>query len=181
MNILGIDPGLRNLGWGIISVDDETGGLSYVNSGLIKTDVKQPYGASLDKIRFELGAIMGNLKIHEIGIEDIHAMVSRNMGSLKGTNYVIGVIHQLAVYLGSPEPYLISPSRMKKVLTGDGRANKVTVLEAVVQSLQLTRVVMRGKAPAGVVKAGHAVDALAIALATEQLHLRGDVCSTPAS
>lgn len=172
MNVLGIDPGLRNLGWGIISVDDDTGALHYISSGVIKTPAKQPYGATLSEIRAELGVVMSSWKIDEVGIEDVFQMGTRNVGSVKGTNYVIGVIHELAAYMGSPEPFLIPPSTMKKVLTGDGRADKRAVLEAVVGSLGLTSVVMKGKAPAGVVKAGHASDSLAIAIATVRMHLR---------
>lgn len=165
MNALGIDVGLRNVGWGIVTTDDEKLDAAYVASGVITTPKKAPYAASLRIIRMELEAVMRSWQIDQIGIEDIHP-IKRSLASLKGTNYVIGVIHELTAYMGYPEPYLISPSRMKKYLTGSGKADKKAVMEHVVNALRLTGVVLKGKAKPGVVKAGHETDALAIALTT---------------
>ena len=166
MNALGIDVGLRNLGWGIVTTEDDVLDAAYVASGIITTPKKAPYAESLRIIRVELEAVMREWKIDQVGIEDFHPMGNRSLASLKGTNYVIGVIHELTAYMGYPEPYLISPSRMKKHLTGDGRADKKAVMEHVAHALRLTSVVMKGKAKPGVVKAGHETDALAIAMTT---------------
>ena len=169
MRVIGFDPGLRNLGWGVIS--RIASGVEYIDSGVITTPAKTPYGASLHQLRREAMCVMEYWEIDEIGIEDVHAGV-KHVSSIKGTNYVIGMLHELAAYKGYPEPHLITPPLVKKTLTGDGRADKGAVLEAVVESLRLTSVVFKGIAPKGVVKAGHASDALAIALTAEKVRVK---------
>ena len=161
MRLLGFDVGLRNTGWGIISC--ELHRLDYVDSGVITSPKNTPYAESLRYIRVEAEAVMRKYQIDEVGIEDVHPGV-RRVGSIKGTSMVIGVLHELTAYMGYPEPHLIAPTRVKKSVTGDGRADKKVVLEAVAHALKLTSVVMKGKAKPGVVKAGHETDALAIAM-----------------
>ena len=50
--ILGIDPGLRNAGWGVISVDGNS--LKYIASGTIKTDNKNSLCKRLATLSEEL-------------------------------------------------------------------------------------------------------------------------------
>ena len=161
MRVLGFDVGLRNTGWGIISCELDK--LDYVDSGVITSPKNTPYAESLRYIRGEAAMLLRKYRIDEIGIEDVHPGV-RRVGSIKGTSMVIGVLHELTAYMGHPEPYLISPTQIKKSIAGDGRADKKAVMEAVAIELQLTRIIMKGKAEPGVVKAGHETDALAVAI-----------------
>lgn len=154
MKIIGFDIGLRNLGWGIIVVDE--GKVGCVDHGVIHTEAKQPYGASLCHIREEVQAVIEYWRADYVAIEDMHPVAARRIASIKGTNYVIGVLHELVVGMGIPEPILIAPSTMKKRVAGDGRASKVDVAMAVVAQLKIVSLKT---------KDNHAMDALGVALA----------------
>ena len=61
MRVLGIDPGLRNLGWGVIDVSGAR--LTHVANGICHsdgaTDANEASGGT-DRIQFELGTISRN-------------------------------------------------------------------------------------------------------------------------
>ena len=154
MTIIGFDTGLRNLGWGVISYVN--GEVECHDHGVIRTPTKLPYGASLRQIRRDAMSILEYSDVDYIAIEDMHPVMANRIASIKGTNYVIGVLHELAIHMGYPEPFLISPTTMKKRVTGNGRADKKAVIEAVVQQLTIHSLKTQDN---------HAIDALGVALA----------------
>ncbi len=136
MLILGIDPGLQKMGWGIIK--SEGHGLKFVACGLIKTNPADPLAVRLSHIHLELCKITGGeeaslseggdapgkamrIKPDSAAIEE--TFVNRNPASALKLGQARGAA-MAAVAIHGIEVAEYSANLVKKSLTGTGHAAK---------------------------------------------------------
>ena len=148
MRILGIDPGLRNTGWGVI--ESESGRLRHIANGAIQP---KPTLTDADRLRliFEgLGNVIAEYKPDHAAIEQIFVAKSAGsalrLGMARGAGLLVCGVNGLTV--GE-----ISARAVKKAVAGTGAADKKQVQEMVTRLLAVTA------------KNADAADALAIAIA----------------
>ncbi len=146
--ILGIDPGTRRVGWGV--VEEEADSLRYVASGTVKAD-GDDFGARLVAIHRALQAAIEEHKPAVAAVESVFA------GDNVKTAIAIGEGRGVAV-LSAAEANLevvgYEPAIVKRAVTGSGRASKEQVLQMVRVLLALPEI------PA----TDHEADALALAI-----------------
>ena len=146
--ILGIDPGSRKTGFGVIRVDRKKP--CYVSSGTIRLPVKEPLSIRL-KVLFEsLSEIIATHQPTVAAIESVFMAKSADsalkLGHARGAAMVACVTHDLSVHE-------YAARRVKQSLVGTGRGSKEQVAHMVRILLKLP----------GAPQAD-AADALAIAL-----------------
>ncbi len=149
MTILGIDPGLANLGWGVITAKSEH--LHMGGYGTIKTDVTHTLEERIQFLASSCRALFQRFPIDELCIEDIYYY--KNKSSVISVAKVIGSIYYVAAVQGVPAT-TYSPLQIKTTITGFGRAEKIQVQEMVKVLLGLSEIP----------RPDHAADALAIAI-----------------
>ena len=148
MRLLGIDPGLRSTGWGVIACDD--GRLRHIANGAIQP---KPSLADADRLGFifnGLSAVIAEHRPDQAVIEQIFVAKSAasalRLGMARGVGLLVCGINGLSV--GE-----ISARAVKKAVAGTGAADKKQVQDMVARLLAVTA------------KNADAADALAIAIA----------------
>ncbi len=149
MRILGIDPGMAIVGYGLIEYKD--GEIELLTSGSIQTDKKLADSARLLEIYQDLTTIVEKYKPDCASVEELFFF--------KNQKTVIPVAEARGVILTVLEKHQIptfsyTPMEVKQVLTGYGRAEKKQVEQMVKISLG------KNKLP----KLDDTVDAIAIAI-----------------
>jgi len=152
--ILGLDPGLASLGFGVIEVDGAAGteaGLSVVDFGVIETPAKTPLAVRLATIYDDLHQLVKQVQPDMVAIEKLFFY---RMGNTILVAQARGVV---MLVLGQHGLALVefTPAQVKQALTGYGNANKSSVQAAVARELGLAQ------SP----RPDDAADALALALA----------------
>lgn len=152
LRILGVDPGTRTLGYGLVErAMGRTGpSFGYVECGLVRPPAGAPMLERLRVIGSTLSEIIEDLRPHEVALE--LAFHGRNAGSALKLGQARGAIMLLVAQAGLPL-WEYAPSQVKQVVVGHGRATKEDVQQRVRLLLRMKR------APAT-----DAADALAIAL-----------------
>ncbi len=126
MRILGIDPALGCLGWGII--ESNSSRINYVNSGIIKTNVKMPIHLRLALIAVNIENIIATYQPDLISMEETFLNV--NAASSLKLAYVRGAL--MAVIGKTDLPYYeFMPNKIKKTIVGVGHADKTQVMHMV--------------------------------------------------
>jgi crossover junction endodeoxyribonuclease RuvC len=119
LRICGIDPGLRNTGWGVIDIAGNS--LRWVADGVIRPDPGRPDSERLLEIRRDLSSVLAMHKPEQAAIEEI--FVARSAASALKLGMARGIaLATLAEY--GLEVQSISARRVKQNLTGSGRADK---------------------------------------------------------
>lgn len=148
MRILGLDPSISSTGWGIIDVEGSR--LSYVADGFIPTSPKQPLSQRLQNIHNELQKIIELYNPNEASIEitflNSNPETSLKLSMARGVVFLIPALHNIPLYE-------YEPNKIKKALTGVGKADK-TQVETMV------KILLPGCKP----KNNDSSDALAIAI-----------------
>jgi crossover junction endodeoxyribonuclease RuvC len=134
MCILGVDPGSRITGYGI--VENVNGRLIHVAHGAIKTE-GGPFPSRLLKIQEGLLGLFEEHSPHVMAVEE--AFSARNVQSALKLGQVRGVV-LLTAALQKVEIFEYSPMEIKKALTGYGRAEKEQIRYMVCELLKLDRV-----------------------------------------
>lgn len=147
--VLGVDPGLVNMGWGLVSVDD-TNSIKFIDCGTIKTKSADPTSYRLSFIHKNLEKVIVNHSPSLCAIED--SFVNKNPSSSLKLGQARGVA-MLTAALANLEVFEYAPTLVKKSIVGAGRAQKQQVLMMVKQLL-----------PKAIISNDHEADALAIAI-----------------
>ena len=126
MKILGIDPGMAIVGYGMIEVDNEN--IELLTSGSIQTDKKLDDSKRLLEIYNDLSQIVEKYKPDCASVEQLFFF--------KNQKTIIPVAEARGVILTVLEKYKIptysyTPMEVKQVLTGYGRAEKKEVEQMV--------------------------------------------------
>ena len=149
MRILGIDPGIAIVGFGVIDCD--SGRWQMVQYGAINTEAGLPLAARLVQIERDLGDLIDLFQPDEISIEEL--FFSKNITTGIAVAHGRGVILCTAEKKGIPV-YEYTPMQIKQAVVGYGLAEKHQVMEMVKRLLKLK----------AVPRPDDAADALAIAL-----------------
>jgi crossover junction endodeoxyribonuclease RuvC len=148
MIILGIDPGIAIVGYGVINYD---GGISAVDYGVINTPKEENTPVRLHMIADEMNALIAKHKPNAIAVEEL--FFAKNIKTALNVAQARGVILYCAIKeCGNLFEY--TPLQIKQALTGYGRADKN-------QIQQMVRVLLSLKS---VPKPDDAADALAAAI-----------------
>ena len=156
IRILGVDPGLRSTGWGMIEAAGSR--LSFLACGSIETNSATPLAERLACIHSSLAALIEREGPQEAAIEE--TFVNRDpqsalkLGQARGVALAVLALQRLPV-----SEY--AANLVKKTVVGVGHAEKRQVA-----------VMVRALLPASSAVTGDAADALAVAICHAQ-HRRG--------
>ena len=130
MRILGIDPGMAIVGYGIIEFEKDKPVL--VTSGSIQTDKKSTDSQRLLEIYNDLSTVVDKYKPDCASVENLFFF--KNQKTVIPVAEARGVILTVLEKFGIPT-YSYTPMEVKQVLTGYGRAEKKEVEQMVKISL----------------------------------------------
>lgn len=147
MRCLGIDPGTRKLGWGVVELRGTQ--LVHVAHGVVRCKETAPLGVRLVQIERELDVVLTTHAPTVSALESLFfakdAQAAAKLGHARGVAMLVCVRHELEVFE-------YPPARVKRTVAGHGRADKGQVARMMMAFLRL-----REEPPAD------AADALAIA------------------
>jgi len=149
--ILGLDPGIADVGFGIIEKNKK--GIRFIKTGSIKTVNLNKFSERLEIIYKKINKLIIKYKPDIIGVEKLY--FSRNIKTALDVSEARGVII-LACQSNSIEIEEFTPTQVKQAVTGSGIANKRQV------GLMVKTILKLNKVP----KPDDASDALAVAIAT---------------
>lgn len=139
MRVLGIDPGLGRVGFGLLEIDfDETGAetLHASHWGIIATSKDKPDGARLQEIHRDLTGLIETLRPDMVSIERIFFF--RNATTLIPVAQARGVALLVAENFSLPV-YEYTPMQVKQAITGYGKAEKREIQDMLVTLLGLPK------------------------------------------
>lgn len=148
LRLIGLDPGLRRTGWGVIDMAGHR--LTYVADGVVSSDDSLPLAARLVELYDGLGAVLTEFQPDEAAVEE--TFVNKNpvstlkLGMARGVVLLAPAKHGLAV-----AEY--APNQVKKTIVGAGHADKTQV-----------QVMVRHLLPGALATKADAADALAVAI-----------------
>lgn len=126
MRILGIDPGSRICGYGL--VERTPAGLRYVECGVLTAPEHHPAEQRLGEIARGLGEVIDELRPAAVAIEDVFARVNLRtalaLAQARGMALAVVGLRDLAVAS-------YTAPLVKKMITGRGRAGKDQVARMV--------------------------------------------------
>lgn len=149
MRILGIDPGIAIVGFGLI--ESNRGSVRMLQYGAVTTEAGLPLATRLVQIENDMTALISQLKPDEIAVEEL--FFSKNITTGIAVAHGRGVILCTAERLGVPI-FEYTPMHVKQAVAGYGLADKKQVMD-------MTKRLLKLKA---VPKPDDAADALAIAI-----------------
>jgi crossover junction endodeoxyribonuclease RuvC len=135
MRILGIDPGLQLCGYACL----ETGGNkeSLIEAGVIRTDSSLAIEKKLNRIAEDIVSLLKNLKPDVVAVEELYSHYAHPRTAIL-MGHARGVILQSCA-AAAVEVRSFSATRIKKSLTGNGRASKEQVQRTIQTILCLPR------------------------------------------
>lgn len=122
LTVIGIDPGSRNTGWGIIQ--ETSGVLRLINCGVIKPSYSDIFAERLAYIFQEMNIIITKYKPEEASVEQVftaqNPLTALKLGQARGAAIVACANQGLSI-----RDY--EATTIKKTLVGHGRATKEQV------------------------------------------------------
>jgi crossover junction endodeoxyribonuclease RuvC len=149
MIVLGIDPGLANTGFGVVSGAGSR--LEVLAFGVIETRPRAAAEARLAEIHTDVGQLIARYEVAAVAVEDLY--FGANVVSAMAVGQARGVVLLAAGQSGVPV-HAYTPQQVKGAVCGSGRADKQQVARMVARLLGL----------ADPPRPDHAADALAVAL-----------------
>ncbi|MSO93239.1 MAG: crossover junction endodeoxyribonuclease RuvC [Rhodospirillales bacterium] len=155
MRLIGLDPGLRNTGWGVIEVQDNR--IRHVGDGVVKTDGELPLAQRLAQLHTALVQVIAQFRPDEAAVEE--TFVNKNPSSTLKLGQARGVALAVPALAGLMVAHY-APNLVKKTVVGSGHAAKE-------QIQMMVRVLLGHHA----IQEADAADALAVAIC--HAHHRG--------
>ncbi|MBX9759052.1 MAG: crossover junction endodeoxyribonuclease RuvC [Beijerinckiaceae bacterium] len=152
IRIIGIDPGLRNMGWGIVEALGSR--LSYVACGVVRSDASLTLGDRLRQLHDGLSQIIHAHMPMEAAVEE--TFVNRDPQSALKLGQARGIALVVPALAGLPVAEYAA-NLVKKTVVGSGHAEKQ-------QIAAMIRILL----PRAEAKSADAADALAIAICHAQ-------------
>ena len=149
MRVLGIDPGIATIGFGVIDADRTTQRL--VQYGVISTPAGLPLSRRLLLISQDMSQLLETFSPDEIAVEEL--FFSKNITTGISVAHGRGVVLLEAERAGIPL-YEYTPMQVKQAVVGYGGADKKQVMLMTQRLLKMTQIP----------KPDDAADALAIAI-----------------
>ncbi|MBV8392819.1 MAG: crossover junction endodeoxyribonuclease RuvC [Alphaproteobacteria bacterium] len=147
MRLIGLDPGLRLTGWGVIDVEGNR--LRHVAHGVIKVSVEGTLASRLNDLFDGIAAVIVEHRPLEAAVEE--TFVNVNPASTLKLGQARGVVLVAPARAGLPV-FEYAANLVKKSVVGAGHADKRQIA------------MMVGRLLPGVVATADAADALAIAI-----------------
>jgi crossover junction endodeoxyribonuclease RuvC len=148
IRIIGIDPGLRRTGWGVIDTDGTR--LGFVACGSVVSDNADSLGLRLRQIFDGLQAVLSELSPAEAAIEQ--TFVNRDAVATLKLGQARGIALLVPALLGLPIAEY-APNAVKKTVVGAGHGDKGQI-----------RAMVKCLLPRAAFDSADAADALAIAI-----------------
>lgn len=120
--ILGIDPGTRILGFGVL--ESHTGQLRLLHSGVLRLNTKEDHFVRLQALYHGLMDVLKRFRPNELAIEapfhgkNVQAMLK--LGRAQGVAITAALSHNLPIHE-------YAPGKIKRAITGNGKASKEQV------------------------------------------------------
>jgi crossover junction endodeoxyribonuclease RuvC len=146
--LLGLDPGLRCTGWGVIEVDGNR--LRHVADGVIATDGDADVPARLKALHDHLRLLLAEFRPDEAAVEETY--VNRNGAATLKLGYARAVALLVPALAGIPVLEYGAKS-VKLAVVGTGGADKTQV-----------QMMVRRLLPGAILRRADAADALAVAI-----------------
>lgn len=134
--ILGVDPGLRITGYGILSVSGKVARV--LEAGVIKSNPKRSMGDRLVEIRNGIEEILDQYKPVAMAMEQLFSHYKHPRTAI-AMGHARGVLLEAAARRGLTIDS-IAPKQAKKTITGSGSADKNQMQRAMLAELSLTQV-----------------------------------------
>lgn len=148
IRLIGLDPGLRRSGWGVIEVEGNS--LVHVASGAVTSDAKAPLADRLSQLFTALTDVIATYEPAESAVEE--TFVNKNPASTLKLGQARGVVMLAPAQLGLPVAEYAA-NLIKKSLVGTGHADKNQVQAMI-------NILLPGARP----ETPDAADALAVAI-----------------
>jgi crossover junction endodeoxyribonuclease RuvC len=148
IRIIGIDPGLRRTGWGIIDVEGSR--LSFHACGTVKAPLDGEMAARLVELHHGLAEIIRSFNPHEAAVEQ--TFVNNNASSTLKLGQARGIALLVPALAGATVAEY-APNAVKKAIVGAGHAEKAQI-----------RMMVKVLLPRAEFDSDDAADALAIAI-----------------
>ena len=148
MRVLGLDPGLRHTGWGVIDVAGNR--LRHVADGVVHAPLGLPLAERLLALFRQLGLVIERFRPDEAAVEE--SFVNKNAASTLKLGVARGVVLLAPAERGVPVSEY-SANLIKKSVVGAGHAEKVQV-----------QLMVRRLLPGCAIAEPDAADALAVAI-----------------
>ena len=148
MRVIGLDPGLRTTGWGVIESDGTR--LGHVANGVIHTDGALDVARRLVQLDQGLLQVLERFQPDEAAVES--TLVNKNPASTLKLGLARGVALLTPARFGLPVAEYL-PMIVKKAVVGTGHGAKAQVQDMVARLL-----------PGCALKSADAADALAVAI-----------------
>ena len=134
MKILGIDPGLRVCGYACLESDGDKGTL--VEAGVLRTSGGSPLEAKLNQIAEDIDCLLEKFGPEIVAVEQLYSHYTHPRTAIL-MGHARGVILQRCAQAGV-EVKSFSATRIKKSITGNGRASKEQVQRTIQTVLSLS-------------------------------------------
>jgi crossover junction endodeoxyribonuclease RuvC len=148
IRILGIDPGLRRTGWGVLACDGNR--LSFIASGTAASTAELSLAERLLELHRALGGVLLEFAPDEVAVEETFvnkdATATLKLGAARGVALLAPALSGLPVFE-------YAPNAVKKSVVGAGHAAKPQI-----------RMMVGVLMPTASFKSDDAADALAIAI-----------------
>ena len=154
MRLLGLDPGLRRTGWGM--VEGRGNGLRFVAAGVVATDPAHDLAVRLDALYRGLQEVVVRHRPGAAAVEE--TVVNANAASSLKLGHARGVVLLAAAHAGLAVTEYAAKT-VKRAVVGTGAAHKRQVAAMV-------RMLLPGSGALG----GDAADALAVAICHAHHH-----------
>lgn len=148
MILLGLDPGLRTTGWGVIVCQGSR--LGHVANGCVKSDAERPLGDRLMQIYDGLKQVILEYRPDSAAVEE--TFVNANPNTTLRLGQARGVVLLAPTLVGVPVSEYAA-NLIKKSVVGTGHANKEQI-----------RMMVKVLLPGCVIASDDAADALAVAI-----------------
>jgi crossover junction endodeoxyribonuclease RuvC len=148
MKLLGLDPGLRVTGWGVIEVIDNR--LRHVADGAVESDADDPLAVRLAALYDGVAAVIAQYAPDAAAVEE--TFVNRNAASTLKLGQARGVVLLAPARAGLPVAEYAT-NLVKKSVVGSGHAAKMQIA-----------MMVRTLLPGATLATADAADALAVAI-----------------
>ena len=150
MVILGLDPGIGTMGWGVIE-KDARGNCSAIDYGVVKTPKDENLAVRLCMLEEGVNQLFDKFKPEETAFEEL--FFSKNITTGINVAHARGVM-LLTANKRCGRIFEYTPNQIKQALTGYGKADKGQMQRVVASNLRLN----------AIPRPDDAADALAVAL-----------------
>ncbi len=137
MRILGLDPGLRLTGYGLVRMRSVSVTPELVDAGVVRLDTRAPIASRLEELERELVSLIEELKPDTAAVETLYAHYAHPrtailMGHARGVILLVAQRKGLAIHE-------FAANRIKQAVAGHGHASKVQMQRAVQSLFRLAR------------------------------------------